>query len=47
MRLYLWTDPQESDRILLTARITDPDDVAGRRTFSGVALSADPPPTGS
>jgi hypothetical protein len=47
MRLYLWTDPQESDRILLTARLTDPDDVAGQRTFSGVALSADPPQTGS
>ena len=47
MRLYHWADPQDSDRMLLTARIADQDDAAGRRTFTGVPLSADPPPPGS
>jgi hypothetical protein len=46
MRLYPWTDPQDSDRMLLTARIANPDEAAGRRTFTGVPLSADPPPNG-
>lgn len=46
MRLYHWSDPEDLDRMLLTARIDDPQAEGGRRTFTGVPLAADPPRAG-
>ena len=46
MRLYHWSDPEDLDRMLLTARVVDPEAEGGRRTFTGVPLSADPPRAG-
>jgi hypothetical protein len=43
VRLYHWSDPEDLDRMLLTARFVDPEAEGGRRTFTGVPLSADPP----
>jgi len=44
VRLYHWSDPQDLDRMLLTARVVDAE--GSRRTFTGVPLSADPPHAG-
>ncbi len=43
MRLYHWSDPEDMDRMLLTAQVIDPDANGVRRTFTGVPLSVEPP----
>ena len=47
MRLYHWSDPEDMDRTLMTARVLDPDAGGTRRTFTGVPLSVEPPTAGS